>query len=319
MARRSSIRALRRDVVHGGLVIASALGRNLPLPAGRRLGSMLGRLAWHVLLRERRKAIGNLTIAFPDSSDAERRRLAREMFRHLGMSVFEIGWLPNLKNGGLEKTTRFEGIEHLRSAVAQGRGVVLFSGHCGNWEWMAAAIGAAGFDMNVIAREIADERLNEFIVQSRGRFGVETIGRGSASSAREILQTLRRGAVLGLLIDQNLRTESTPIAFFGTPALTPIGPARLAIRSGAVVLVGFAERLDDGTHRIRFQPWIDTKEYSDPLELTERMTRAVEEQIRRVPDQWVWIHARWRERSMKKRTAGAETTDSTSGGRDSSG
>lgn len=297
MARKSRFRAFRNALLHRGLRLASALGRRLSLPAARRWGRRVGNLAWHLVPRERRKALRGLEIAFPEKSPRERETIARAAFQHLGISLFEIAWLPNLTPDLFGRLTRLEGIEHFQAAADRGRGVVLFSGHCGNWEWMVAAIGMAGFRMNVIARHLYDERFNAFIVASRNRFGVASIGRGTSSSAKEILQTLRSGAVLGVLIDQNIRAESVEIPFFGVPALTPVGAARLAIRSGAMVLAGFIERGEDGIHYLRFQPAFETSREDDPVALTATMTAAIEEQIRRVPEQWVWMHERWKHRS----------------------
>lgn len=295
MGRSSPLRAFRNTVIYGALVLISALARLLPLRLARFLGRAFGALALHVLKRERRKALRNIGIAFPNLSESERQSIARRSFRHLGESLFEVAWLPRLRDSNFARTTRFEGIEHLRAAVDSGRGVVLFTGHCGNWEWMAASIALAGLPMKVIARELHDSRVNDYIVRTRARFGVETIGRGSTLSGREILSTLRGGAILGVLIDQNIRAESTPIPFFGVPAPTPVGPAQIAIRFGAMVIVGFIER-QGPLQVVRFEAPIPTQRDDDPIALTTAVTRAIEDQIRRRPEQWVWMHDRWRER-----------------------
>lgn len=256
---------------------------------------MLGAMAGKLLPAERRRAMSSLRTAFPELSETERRSIADDMFRHLGMSLLEIAWLPNLDRAGLEATTVIEGIEHFRAAHEAGKGVVLFTGHCGNWEWMAATIGLLGFPMNVVARELYDPRINDFVVASRARHGVETIGRGSGNAAREILATLRRGQILGVLIDQSIKAENVEVDFFGAPAPTPVGPARLAIRAGASVIAGFTERRE-GVQVIRFEPPLQTGRDDDPVELTRLMTQAIENQIRRVPSQWVWMHRRWNPR-----------------------
>lgn len=274
---------------------SSAAGRRLSLTRARSLGRATGRLAHSSLQRERDKALRNLTIALPDLDDVRRRVILREMFIHLGQSLFEIAWMPNLDRAMLDQTTVVDGLYNLQRAVDLNKGVVLFTGHCGNWEWMAAAIGLLGFRMNVIARELYDSRLNQFIVDSRGRHEVTTIGRGSTSSAKAMLQTLRAGEVLGVLIDQNIKAESAEVPFFGLPASTPIGPARLAIRAGATAIAGFIER-DGDIQRIRFQEPIETTRNDDAVELTARLTQSIEAQIRRVPSQWVWMHDRWRPR-----------------------
>lgn len=298
MARRSPLKTSKNWVIWRALVGAFAIGRRIPLDRGRSIGKRIGRLAHAVLPRDRRKALASLATAFPEKSETERALLCRRAFEHLGESLFEIFWLPNLSAANFESTTRVEGSENLRRAYEENRGVVLFTGHAGNWEWLAASIALGGFEMNVIAREIYDARINEFIVQSRMRHGVKSIGRGSAAAAKEILQTLRRGAILGVLIDQNIDAESSDVSFFGLPAPTPTGPARLATRAGAMAIAAFIERRD-GLQVVRYEEPIVTSRDTDPVELTALMTLAIERQIRRVPEQWVWMHERWKPRAQR--------------------
>lgn len=299
MRKRSTLQAAKNTTIYRALLGASSLGRRLSLESARRKGARLGGAAWSLLKRERRKALRSLAVAFPDRPEEERERIGRAAFRHLGTSLFEVAWLPNLDAAELARTTRFEGLDGFRHAAESGRGLMLFTGHCGNWEWMCAAIGLSGIRMNVVARQLYDERINDFIVASRGQFGVNTIGRGSASSGKEILQTLRDGNVLGMLIDQNLKVESVMVPFFGRPAPTPVGPAKIAIRSGSLAIAGFIHRDAEGIQHVRFQEPVDTRAVSDPVELTAMMTRAIEAQIRSVPEQWVWMHERWKERGKK--------------------
>ncbi len=289
----------RNTLLVGALGVISRVVRVLSLSAAQRIGDGLGWLAWHLVRRDRQKALSMIEIAMPDAKPEDRQRIVRACFRHLGTSLMEVAWLPNLDKARADRLVEWEGLEHLEAAVAHERGVVLFTGHCGNWEWMAAAIALAGFRMNVIAREIEESRFNDYIVASRARFGIDTIGRGSSSSAREIIRTLRGGSILGVLIDQNIRTEVVKVPFFGHPAPTPVGPAKLAVKSEAVVIAGFAERRD-GRHHIRFEPPIDTREIRDPREITRIMTESIEAQVRRVPEQWVWMHKRWRDRSGQR-------------------
>lgn len=299
---------LRNTILVGALRGTSRLVRLLPLSLARSLGDLTGRLGWHLVVRDRQNALAMIAIAYPEMDRDRRRRLARSCFRHLGTVLTEVAWLPNLSAANLTHLVEWHGLENMREAVDQGRGVVLFTGHCGNWEWMAAAIALAGFRMNVIAREIEDSRFNDYIVESRARFGIETIGRGSSSSARDIIRTLRSGAILGVLIDQNIRAEIVRVPFFGRPAPTPVGPAKLAVRSGAMAIAGFAERRN-GRHHIRFEAPIDTREIADPREITRLMTAAIESQVRTAPEQWVWIHKRWRDRAGQRELKGGTATE----------
>jgi KDO2-lipid IV(A) lauroyltransferase len=290
-----ALRAFRARALYRLLLVVSAIGRRIPLPAARFLGRLVGRLAWHVARRERNKALAHIAIAFPEWSDAKRRDTIRAMFRHMGMSLFEIAWLPNLKQHAAE-TTVFEGAEEVMALIDAGRGVVIFTAHCGNWEWLSCGTGLWGRPTSVLQRERDQPEMNRYITELRANAGVHSIDRGSPSSARDMLKILKHGGILAFLVDQNLRTESVKVPFFGHPAPTPIGPAKLAIRTESLVSVTFTERLPDGRHLIRYLPPIQCKRGDDPVELVAHATRLIEEQIRRVPEQWVWMHDRWRER-----------------------
>lgn len=292
---RQALRAFRARLLYRLLLIVSAIGRRLPLPTARFLGRQLGRLAFHVARRERNKALAHIAIAFPEWSDAQRRKTIRAMFRHMGMSLFEIAWLPNLKQHAAA-TTVFEGAEEVMAHIDAGRGVIIFTAHCGNWEWLACGTGLWGRPTSVLQRERDQPEMNRYITELRANAGVHTIDRGSASSARDMMKIIRHGGILAFLVDQNLRTESVKVPFFGRPAPTPIGPAKLAVRTEALVSVTFTERLPDGRHLIRYLPPIQCKRDDDPVALVAHATRLIEEQIRRLPEQWVWMHDRWKER-----------------------
>ena len=146
--------------------------------------------------------------------------------------------------------------------------------------------------MAVVARALEESGLNELLVAFRRRFGTETLERGAPGAARRLLRVLRAGGALGMLIDQDTRVEGVWVPFFGRPAFTPVGAAKIALRQGAAVVPAFIERLADGTHLARIHPPLDLP--ADEVEATALMTQAIEEQIRRVPEQWVWMHRRWR-------------------------
>lgn len=290
------LRAFRERALYRALVVVSAIGRRIPLRLGQLFGRALGSLAYRVARRERKKALANLAIAFPDWNDAKRIATIQAMFRHLGMSLFEIAWMRNMDVAARDRLTVIEGAEPLLRLLDEKKGVVVFTAHCGNWEWMSYAIGLFGRPTTVLQRERDAPEMNRYITEHRARSGVRTIDRGSASAGRELIQSLRRGGILAFLIDQNLRTDSVSVPFFGRPALTPIGPAKLAVRTEAVAVDILVERLPDGRHRLKIGEPVQLHRDDDPAEITARYTRVIEEQIRRVPEQWVWMHDRWRDR-----------------------
>jgi KDO2-lipid IV(A) lauroyltransferase len=293
-----SLSRFRDRLLFGLLRLLAGVGRRIPLRVGRAIGRCLGSVAWLVVRREGRKAMRNVAIAFPDLDQAARTRIVRGMFRHLGETLFEVLWLPNLDRAALDRTTVIEGLEEIDRALSSGRGMVAFTAHCGNWEWLAAAVSVRGYRVTALQRERDDRGLNDFIVGLRGQTGVGTIDRGSPSSGRDMLRALRNQHLLAFLIDQNIRGETEKVMFFGHPALTPTGPARLAIRAGVPVVAAFIERRE-GRLYAHFEKVMETTRIDDPLEITQRMTSAIERQIRRAPEQWVWMHDRWRERTKK--------------------
>jgi len=289
-------RAFRSRLLFIPLRSIAIVGRILPLPIARAIGVALGHLAWHAAAGHRRVALENLAQAFPDWTARRRRSTVRDMFHHLGKSLMEILWLPNLNDSRRKRTTVFEGhFDRILELAKSGRGTVVFTGHCGNWEWLAYAAGTIGLDVTVLQRERSETGVARFLMQMRSGAGVHTIDRGSTAAARAMMATIKRGGFLCFLIDQNIRTESVKVPFFGRPALTPIGPAKLAIRTGAAVVSCFIERRG-GKQYLRFNEPMETRRDDDPVALTALMTADIEEQIRRVPEQWVWMHRRWRER-----------------------
>ena len=290
------LRAFRSRLTYRGLLAVSAIGRRIPLRAALFLGRVLGGLAWYVVSRERRKALAHIAIAFPEWSQERRHDTIRAMFRHLGMAVFEIAWMPNLDEKWIARTTTTEGMDRLLSRIDNDHGVVIFTAHCGNWEWISWVTGKTGRPVSVLQRERDQPEMNRYITELRAGAGVKTIDRGSSSSAREMIGAIRRGGILAFVVDQNIRTESVRVPFFGRPAPTPIGPARLCIRAEAPVFVAFDTRLPDGRHHVEYLGPIECRRGDDPVALTARVTALVEEHIRRVPEQWVWMHDRWKER-----------------------
>lgn len=305
------IRALRFRILYWLLLFFSSLAARLSLANAQRVGRGLGWVAWAVVGRQRRKAIANIARAFPEWTPARHADAIRKMFVHLGESLLEILWLPRFNAQVRDETTTLEGFDEAAKTLAGGRGVIAITGHCGNWEWLAHTVATFG-SLTILHRERDEPEMNRFITHLRSNNGMHTIDRGSPSAAREMIKAVREGGMLAFLIDQNIRAESVKVPFFGIPALTPVGPARLAIRLEAPVILFFSERRN-GRLVARALPAIETKRGDDPVALTAKITALIEEQIRRAPEQWVWMHDRWRERpqwDMSTRYAGGEAEQS---------
>ena len=278
------------------LKIIGAVVRRFPLSFARAIGLTLGHIAWHVLGRDRRRAMKNVATAFPDLKKRKRRVIVRDMFHHLGMSVMEILWLPNVNAKNYDETTTIAGIDRIAQLIREGHGVVIFTAHCGNWEWLAYGTGLKCPNVTVLQRERNEPDIGRLIVDTRAKANVHTIDRGSVGAGREMIQALRHGGLLAFLIDQSLQTESVKVPFFGVPAPTPVGPAKLAARTESYVASAFVHR-EGGKQHLTFSEPVQVLRDSDPAEITRKMTAAIEAQIRRHPEQWVWFHKRWKQRS----------------------
>ncbi len=278
----------KNDVLYVAAVTALAVARRVPERMLRAAGVGLGALAWAILPRARRIAIENVARAMPGLDDRERRRLVRRVYLRLGD---ELGGAVALLDGPLAPLPFAPGaLECLQDAWKEGRGVLFASAHLGPWERVAATIVAAGVPFTVVAREAYDPRLTRIYESLRGARGVRVVWRGSSralAATAGLLRTLRRGEVLGVPMDLASRVPSATVPFLGAPAPTPIGPARLALRTGAAVVVGTVDRTLAIT-----ATRLPTAGLSD-LALTAHINEELSRRIRAFPEAWVWMHERF--------------------------
>jgi len=288
-------RALRTAVLRAVVAVVA----RLPLGMAQRAGETLGGLAFRLAAAERDKALRSLARAFPEKTPEERAALARACFRHLGRCALEAAVARRRGPEVLAALVEIPAaaLSVLRCAQARGRGIVAVTGHVGHWELLGWAMVKSGFPLSVIAKENVDPRLTALAEDFRARGGVRTLWRARPGAAVGMLRALRRGEMLGLLIDQDTRVQSLFVPFFGTPAATPRAAADLVLRTGAPALVTFAPRGPDGRYHLGAEeievPSSGDAE-ADALELTQRFSDAIEAAIRRTPEQWVWMHQRWK-------------------------
>lgn len=290
-------RRIRHTFGYPAAVAFLTVGSLFPLQLLRRFGRVSAQIAWLARQRDRRRTREHLRLAMPDQDQVWRRRVVRQLIAHTGDLLGEAAWLWSVSPEDLSARTRFFGLDQLHRARELGRGVVLITGHCGNWEWMNLALAATEFPLTVAAREVFDPRLDRLVQRLRGRFGGQTVVRGDRAG-QKLVGALRRGDVVGLLIDQDIDAPGAFVEFFNRPAWTPSGAARLALRLKAPVVTGFCIRQPDGMMEIHLSPvWpvpqANTLDES-AAQLTANLTAAIEAQIRTMPSQWPWFHRRWR-------------------------
>lgn len=260
-----------------------------------RLCEGIGVLAY-VLGVRRAVALEGLRRAFPGKTGAELRRIARASYAQLGRSLAEVLLARRLSEPQLEQWVRFEGWDVYERALAQGRGVVCAFGHFGNFELLARAVARRGVRLSLIARRLGDA-FGRWLLVDRGGSGVAHLPEKGATPGA--LSALRRGEVLAIAVDQNMRpSRGIFVDFFGTRACTTPAAAVYALRAGAPLLAAFPLRNPDGTHVVRVRgPFTTAKEGRAAVEdLTQQLTWAVEEAVRERPDHWFWVHRRWKTR-----------------------
>jgi KDO2-lipid IV(A) lauroyltransferase len=286
----------KNDVLFWTARTALAAAALLPPSFLRSGGRALGALAYALAGPARRIALANVARAFPEWAERDRAALVRRSFRALG------GWLGESAGalGGARAAAPIPLTDGARTVLdearSHGRGVVFASAHLGPWERVAEAIVAAGFPLVTIARESYDPRFSRLFEAMRARAGVGVIWRGSHNAPWKIVRSLRSGAVLGVPMDLRARVESRDVPFLGHPAPTPIGPARIALRTRTPVVVGSAALGVNGSLVVTASH-IGSQDLDDDdrgaVELTGRINAEIARRILAFPQAWVWMHDRW--------------------------
>jgi len=271
--------------------------RLVPLPGVLAAGALLGR-AFYVLDRpHRRLAVSNLRAAFPLRSDAECRAIARGMFSHFGRLLTVLLKFSTFEPEEMLACVEFEGEERVRAAHAEGRGVLLYTGHFGFWEINALVHALEIAPMAVLARPLDNPMLHDLLESVRRRTGNAVIYRRGA--IRRVLRALSENQAVAILIDQHIQAiDAVYVDFFNRPAATTSALAALALRTGAPVVPVFALPQPGGRFRMVYEHPVAPPERDAPdavRAFTQRCTDVLEMYVRRYPELWLWMHRRWRD------------------------
>lgn len=269
----------------------------IPLGVRKALFTALLRLFYHLSPKQRFITLHNLRRAFPEKSWPEVERLAKGAYRHLGIVAAEFFSIPHIDRSNIQEWVEFEGLEHFDRAYGEGRGILSIVAHFGNWEMMTVAFPLARKPLDIVYRPLDSPVLDDLTSWVRLLNGNTLIPKGG--SGKTISRLLEENRVIGILSDQNVSVrEGVFVDFFGRPACTAVGLAVLAMRTRAPVLPAFMPRMPDGRYRfilLEPVPIDNTGDYErDLLTNTQRFTRIVEDMVRRYPDQWFWLHQRWK-------------------------
>jgi len=276
--------------------------RALPHSGARSFGRGLGSLACALDRRHREIALRNMALALPETEEAERWRLVKECFRHFGAALCDAISSTRFRPTELCHRMSLRGWENLDEAERRGRGIFILSAHLGLWELVPPLIGLTRGRMDTVVRPADNPWLDRELQGLRQRFGNAVIPKRGA--ARRMLEVLRGGGRIGILIDQRVQErEGIAVPFFGRPALTSPVLARLSLRTGAAVVPISAFPEPNGRYRVVVRPPILPPEGEEGDEavaaLTRRYLEVAEEDIRAHPEMWLWMHRRWEERERK--------------------
>lgn len=267
------------------------------------VGAGFGRLAFWFAATERCRACEQLRRSLNISDNRRATVIAKRCFENLGKNVVEFLRFPCMDAAQLQRIVNFEGASHIEAALARGKGAIILTGHFGNWELLAASISAQVAPLTPIVRELRSARLNTLVSSYRAQAGYATIDRDTG--LRSALRCLKRNQLLGIVADVDTKVKGVFVDFFGKPAYTPYSPVAIALKTGAAILPSFIVRQPDGTHRAIIEPPLVLERAAvNEEELvvnTQKFTKIIEGYIRRYPEQWVWMHERWKTCPEEKR------------------
>src|SRR6202171_5494651 len=272
----------------------------LPRQTARPLAASAAHTLFLLSPKLRKTAEFNLRLAFPDWTETQRADLMRKMTRNLGWMAAEFARVPKYSKQNIEDVVILDGHENFLQGHQQGKGVLYLTGHIGAWELSSFAHALYGYPLHYMARPLDNKRLDALVNQYRCSSGNRPIFKNE--SARVMLKILKDSGAIGILADQNtMPEEGVFVDFFGKSACTTTGIARVALHTGAAVVPGYAywdEKINK--YRLRFEPPVEVVRTGDSerdvFVNTQRFAKVIEEIIRKHPEQWVWVHARWKTR-----------------------
>jgi KDO2-lipid IV(A) lauroyltransferase len=291
---------LRERLEDGVLrLMAGAVGM-LPRTAARAVGAGIGAAAWRLLGRLRGVGLRNLELAFPEKTEAERKAILRGVYRSLGWQIGEFCKMSGYTVEQASRFIRYDGLERYLAAREKGRGVLVLTGHVGAWELSSFYHSLMGYPMSLVIRRLDNPLVDAFVNRIRCLHGNRVIHKDDF--ARGLLSSMHRGETVGILMDTNMTPpQGVFVPYFGVEACTASGLARVALHSGAAVLPGFLLwEAEEKRYVLRFGEELELIRTGDTAQdivaNTALFTATIEAYVRRYPEQWLWVHRRWKTR-----------------------
>jgi KDO2-lipid IV(A) lauroyltransferase len=290
---------LHYNIELAAVKLVKGVVRLLPLKVSRSFGALLGWKAYRIFGIRRGVALDNIRRALPgmeDHDDSD--RIACASYMNLGRSMMEFVSMERLDAAAIREMVQFESLAPFDEALSSGRGVVVFTGHFGNWELGGAAACAYGYPFHSIVGRQSNPLVNAEINRLRAKKVTGVIDRGSGAGLRLAFRALDENEIVAFVADQDARHHGAFVDFLGRPASTHKGPAQVAVRRNAPVVAGFIHRVGDGKHRLELRPpmWPDRSLDEDAavLDLMQRYTDALSDAIHAHPEEYFWAHRRWK-------------------------
>jgi KDO2-lipid IV(A) lauroyltransferase len=280
-----------------------ALGKTIPRGAGLALFSSFGRLCYYLLSRDRKRTIKNLRFVFgKEWSERKIRVTARAVFASLGKNLFDALHLDTMRAKKFDRTVSHDSLDELNAVKASGRGMVVVTAHAGCFEMLLHFYAKKGFDCFAVGRAFENQAIDAAVRRMRSGPGIEYVDRSEDS--RKIVRMLRQGKTMGVLTDQDTKVEGVFADFLGHPAFTPSGAVRFAMKFDIPIFVLLTARLDGDKHHVFIAPqltYVKTDDFeADLLSVVQRTNDIISAHIRKFPEQWVWMHERWKTKPPKQ-------------------
>jgi Kdo2-lipid IVA lauroyltransferase/acyltransferase len=298
MDNRALSKQVKYSLIYYGVVFLIWLSNFLPRRAWLSICGFLGRIAYYIVIETRKRVINHLTLAYSkEKTTQEIDQLSKRIFTMLGKNAGDILRAKRVKTlADLNKFISVQGMENFEKASAKGKGVIFLTSHLGAFDLQITVMALHGLKPNIIGTPLKDSRLNELLFDYRNAYGAVAVERGKETF--RLIKALKSAGSVAILIDQDTKVKSRFVNFFGMPAATPVGASILAMKTGAAIVPTYIYLGSDGMqhmHLLPEIPWQETGNEEDNMKVnTQNYTCFIEDVVRQHPDQWVWMHERWK-------------------------
>jgi KDO2-lipid IV(A) lauroyltransferase len=295
---KQSRRKVRYNFIYALLRVMIFISDLMSRAAWLKFCGALGRLSSFFTANSRKRVIEHLTMVYAkEKTPEEIRKLSKKVFEMLGMNAGDIIQSVNISNQeDFEKIRIVQGMEHAEAAHKKGKGVIFLTAHIGPFEYIATELAFRGYKPLIVGTKLKDDRLNDLLAANRNKFGAQLVERGKDTV--KLVKNLKLGGTMIILIDQDTKVKSRFVNFLGYPCATPIGATIMALKTGAAVVPMFLHQREDYKIEINCYPELEMTvtgdEETDLIVNTQKLSNVTEQEVRKYPEQWVWMHERWK-------------------------